>query len=331
MTSSLVSIIVTCYNRANMVTRALDSIYAQTYRPLELVIVDDGSKDNSMEVIEEWKAAHPVGNGFSCIAKTFPNGKLCLARNRGNELSHGEWIQYVDDDDWLYPTCVAEKIAYCLEHPDRNVVVHQVEYIVSGGKSIGTSKLTLAADDSHQLIHLLDTRTDTLFSPTLMIRRDAFSTVGGWTNGLIFADDIDIVFRLAAKDAHFGLVDKPLSAYNMHDADRQCNKVIHQLPDVFWANLFLNLWSFFQSSNKTQPEIRELLAKQAEFYAHRQLQWGRFNSAWLAYDVASVIRGRKQGFAALPYCLKVPLGWGIHLLFSAKQRLKKLLRYMLSK
>ncbi len=324
MTPPLVSIIVTCYNRAGMVTRALDSIFAQTYRPLELIIVDDGSKDNSVEVIEAWKAAHPDGDDFSCIAKTFPNGKLCLARNRGNELSHGEWIQYVDDDDWLYPTCIAEKMAFLAEHPDRDVVVHQVEYIVHGSESIGTSHLTLAEEDSCQLLHLLDTHTETLFSPTLMIRRDAFATVGGWTNGLVFADDIDIVFRLAAKGTKFGLVDKALSAYNMHDADRQCNKVIYQLTDDFWANLFSRLWTFFQASEKTQPEIREALAAQADFYAKRQLQWGRFNSARLAFAVATDIRGRKQGYDALPAFLKGAVGWLTYFLFAIIQMLRNL-------
>lgn len=297
----LVSIIVTCYNRADMVCKALDSVYAQTYRPLELVIVDDGSKDNSMEVIEKWKACHPDGDGFTCIAKTFPNGKLCLARNRGNELSHGEWIQYVDDDDWLYPTCIEEKMAYVASHPDRDVVVHQVEYIVSGGKSIGSSKLTLELDDSRQLLHLLDTKTDTLFSPTLMLRRTALDAIGGWTNGLIFADDIDVVFRLAANDARFGLVDKALSAYNMHDSARQCNKVIYQLPDDFWAELFQRLWEFFKGNGQVAPEIRKALARQARFYALRQMKWGRFRSAWIGVKTCSLISGETYGILYVHY------------------------------
>ncbi|OQC16077.1 MAG: putative glycosyltransferase EpsH [Lentisphaerae bacterium ADurb.Bin082] len=329
MQKTLVSIIVTCYNRAGMVCKALDSVYAQTYRPLELVIVDDGSKDNSMKVIEAWKASHPDGDGFTCIAKTFPNGKLCLARNRGNELSHGEWIQYVDDDDWLYPTCIEEKMTYIAAHPERDVVVHQVEYIVSGGKSIGSSKLTLASDDSRQLLHLLDTRTDTLFSPTLMLRRTALDAIGGWTNGLIFADDIDVVFRLAAKETKFGIVDKALSAYNMHDADRQCNKVIHQLPDDFWSSLFLRLWEFFQKTGKTTQDIRDALSGQAAFYARRQMRWGRFQSAWMGFDAASSIRGYAFGIEKLPIACKYPMGWCCFLTYKLKIMVKKLVKAMI--
>ena len=108
----LVSIVVTCYNRADMVTTALDSVWKQTYRPLELIVVDDGSTDNSMEVIEAWRKDHPDGGGFTSMVKTFPNGRQCVARNRGLALAHGEYIQFLDDDDWLYPEAVSKKMEY---------------------------------------------------------------------------------------------------------------------------------------------------------------------------------------------------------------------------
>ena len=283
----LVTIVVNCYNRADMVCTALDSVWKQTYRPIELIVIDDGSKDNTFEVVNEWSKTHPDTQDFTTVAKTFPNGKLCLARNRGLALAHGKYIQYVDDDDWLYPDCITEKMVYCRSHPEKDVVVHQVEYIVSGRKSIGTSQITLVNDDSKQTLHLMDTRTDTLFSPTLLFKLSSLKSVGGWTNGLIFADDLDIVFRMAIKGMKFGLVNKPLSAYNMHDADRQCNKVIYQLPDDFWSKLFLNLALFADLNNNDTVEIKESLGKQLLFYGRRQANWGKYNSAVICFKQAS--------------------------------------------
>lgn len=326
----LVSIVVTCYNRAGMVCKALDSVYAQTYRPLELVVVDDGSKDNSMEVILDWKTRHPDGNGFSCIARTFSNGKLCIARNRGLEMSHGEWIQYVDDDDWLYPDCVTRKMEMIVKNPSRDIVVHQVELINRFGTSIGHSNLTLAKKDEKQLLHLLNTGTETLFSPTLMFRRKTLEEVGRWTPGLVFADDVDVVFRSAIGGAHFGIVDEALSAYNMHDADRQCNKVIYQLEDDFWSKLFRSLSKFAEMHGRNDATIKDALAKQLVFYADRQARWGRYRSAICCYREAADIAAIPGLKSRLPSWILYPMMFAWHSKYIMKSKIKNMVHYIMN-
>ena len=325
----LVSIVVTCYNRANMVCKALDSVYAQTYRPLELVIVDDGSKDNSMEVILGWKSRHPDADGFTCIAKTFPNGKLCIARNRGLELSHGDWIQYVDDDDWLYPECIARKMELSAKNPSRDIVVHQVELINSLGKSIGHSRLSLLDDDVKQLQHLLNTHTETLFSPTLMFRRETLDKVGKWTPGLVFADDVDVVFRCALAGARFGIVNEALSAYNMHDAERQCNKVIYQLEDDFWSKLFKELLLFAEKYGRDNEEIKDALSAQLVFYADRQALWGRYRSAIDCYNEARTIAAHPILIMRTPAWMLYPLMFTRHLRYELFSKVKATLKRIL--
>lgn len=331
MTQPLVSIIVTCHNRADMVCTALDSVWKQTYRPLELVIVDDGSTDHSMAVIEEWCAAHPDGGGFTRIARTFPNGKLCVARNRGLELSHGEFIQYVDDDDWLYPFAVAEKIKAFQQDPTRDVMVNQVDYHSPRRGVWGQSHLTVAAEDGRQLAHILDVHTETYFSPTLMFRRGPLLECGAWTPGLLFADDVDVVIRLALCGAKFGLVDKALSAYNMHGELRQCNDMIYRLADDFWAKLFLDLFAFSRRFRRDSPEIRLALAKQADFYALRQLSIGKFRAAELCWKSAEEIgnlRNRRMKLPAWMRRIEFHLEYG---LYTGKQRLKRAVKSLLGR
>lgn len=305
MSLPLVSIIVTCYNRADMVCTALDSIWAQTYRPLELIIVDDGSKDNSMEVIEAWVEEHPDTSDFTTIAKTFPNGKLCVARNRGLELSHGELIQYVDDDDWLYPEAIEKKVALYQADPNLDVIVNQVDYFTSPTNKIGSSKITIADNLDQQLLHVLNPKHETLFSPTLMIRKDTLQSVGAWTPGLIFADDIDVVVRLAAANARFGLVDEPLSAYLMHQQHRQCNVVVKQLPEIFWPELFERLVEFCNQNERYDTEIAMAFAGQLKLYGLRELHSGHFQACLNCLESASSLTGNKNWRLNLPKCFGI--------------------------
>lgn len=138
-----------------------------------------------------------------------------------------------------------------------------------------------------------------------------------------------MVFRLAAKETKFGIVDKALSAYNMHDADRQCNKVIHLLPDDFWSSLFLRLWEFFQKTGKTTQDIRDALSGQAAFYARSQMRLGRFQSAWMGFDAASSIRGDAFGIEKLPNVCKYHFGMCCFMTNQLKMMVKKLVKAMI--
>ncbi len=323
MSHPLVSIIVTCYNRADMVCRALDSVWAQTYRPMELIIVDDGSGDNSMAVIEGWLKKHPDTADFTTVAKTFPNGKLCVARNRGLEMSRGELIQYVDDDDWLYPQAIEKKIAMFQANPELDVIVNQVDYFTSPTTKIGSSGITIANAPEQQLLHVLDTKHETLFSPTLMIRNNTLQSVGAWTPGLIFADDIDVVVRLAAANARFGLVDKPLSAYLMHQQHRQCNVVIKQLPENFWPELFEKLFAFCRQNGHDNSEIRLAFGEMLAFYGVRQLHQGDISAAQKCFEKAAAISGKSNWRLRLPKTLNGPQKM-MNLEFLAVNFLKKM-------
>lgn len=105
----LVSVIIPAYNRAQMVTEAMDSVFAQTYRPIELIVVDDGSNDNTSEIIEEWGRSHSNDPGFQLRCFRQENGGAASARNRGLVESRGEFIQFLDCDDLMRDGCIDKK------------------------------------------------------------------------------------------------------------------------------------------------------------------------------------------------------------------------------
>ena len=99
----LVSIIVPTYNWAEYIIETLDSVWTQTYRPIEVLIVYDGSTDNTSEVVHSWLRTHKPNKGFQAQYFYQQNAGAPAARNQGLIESHGEYIQFLDSDDRLHP------------------------------------------------------------------------------------------------------------------------------------------------------------------------------------------------------------------------------------
>ncbi|MGG6283148.1 glycosyltransferase [Leptolyngbya sp. AN03gr2] len=98
-----VSILIPCYNADRWIDSAIESALSQTYPHIEVIVVDDGSSDRSLEIIQSY--------GDLIRWETQPNRGGNAARNRLLELSTGEWLQYLDADDYLQPNKVADQVA----------------------------------------------------------------------------------------------------------------------------------------------------------------------------------------------------------------------------
>ena len=108
-----VSIIIPVYNTGNKLCRCLDSVLAQTYLNYECIVVDDGSTDNSSVIIDEY-----VSNDVRFKAVHKENGGVSSARNCGLKMAKGEWIVFVDSDDWLLPDHIASLMVAATDDVD---------------------------------------------------------------------------------------------------------------------------------------------------------------------------------------------------------------------
>ncbi len=108
---SLVSVLVPCYNAGAWVSATLDSVLAQTYRPLEIIVVDDGSTDDSAAVLQRYAA-----RGVTVVRQG--NQGQTAALNRALQLARGDFVQYLDADDLLHPAKVELQVARLENRPD---------------------------------------------------------------------------------------------------------------------------------------------------------------------------------------------------------------------
>lgn len=106
----LVSVIIPTYNRAHLIQNSLNSVVQQTYRPIELIVVDDGSSDNTEEVFKKWLEENDICDVLIKYIKTV-NGGAPRARNIGLQNCSGQFIQYLDSDDYIAPEKLCAHVA----------------------------------------------------------------------------------------------------------------------------------------------------------------------------------------------------------------------------
>jgi glycosyltransferase involved in cell wall biosynthesis len=138
MEKSLISIIIPSYNRAHLISETLDSIIVQTYTNWECIIVDDGSKDNTKEILSEYCKRD---NRFQYHQR--PKNRIkggSAARNYGFALSKGEYINWFDSDDIMLPNFLKEKIKIFNIESDLDVVFSYGAYFEKNEKELKVSK-----------------------------------------------------------------------------------------------------------------------------------------------------------------------------------------------
>jgi glycosyltransferase involved in cell wall biosynthesis len=119
----LVSVIVPLYNAAPFIGEALDSIMASTYRPIEIIVVDDGSTDKSLSIAQQYADKHP-----EIVVLSQPNAGASAARNKAIRSSHGTYILPVDADNKIHPLYIEEAVQVLEHQPEVRVVSCRAEF-----------------------------------------------------------------------------------------------------------------------------------------------------------------------------------------------------------
>ena len=122
MQTPLVSLIVPCYNIGEKCKVFFDSLLQQTYTHIQLILVNDGSKDNTEEILQAHRTEFEA-KGFTCEVYSKPNGGVCTAMNEGLKHVRGELLCWIDPDDGFVSEYFERRVNYMLEHPDCRILI----------------------------------------------------------------------------------------------------------------------------------------------------------------------------------------------------------------
>jgi glycosyltransferase involved in cell wall biosynthesis len=182
----LISIVVPILNRAHCVIRTLDSIVASAYRPIEIIVVDNGSTDDSMAVCKQW-AERQVGEHLSVVVLQEMKNGGNAARNRGLAEVRGEYVAFFDSDD-LFSGEALEDIAQAVEQEETDVLFLPVAQEVDGTVSVRAYQKSTAPET--QIMNGMWSTASMVF------RTQWLRDLGGWDERLTVWQDWELGLRV---------------------------------------------------------------------------------------------------------------------------------------
>lgn len=191
----LVSVIVPAYQQRRWVVEALDSVFAQTYPHIEVIVVDDGSDDGTADLVRE-----RYGEAVHVLRQT--NEGPAAARNAGLALARGELVQFLDADDRLAPTKIALQVDALARFPAYDVAYCDCTFFPDTPPRARHGMPAPPADDSSDLLAFLDGNFITAPHAALL-RRAVLQAAGGFDPSLWGVEDYDLWLRLAARGCRF--------------------------------------------------------------------------------------------------------------------------------
>jgi glycosyltransferase involved in cell wall biosynthesis len=261
---SLVSVIIPTYNGEAYIKEAIASILAQTYTNYEIIAIDDGSTDNTRNIVKN----HLYSDRFTLIAQD--NQGVATARNQGLTIAKGEYIAFLDQDDFFYPHKLTEQVSLMEKKPHLGLVNSGWDLVNREGKILSTVQ-------PWQKLPRLNPAAIIVWKPVflgaMLFRHSWLQKTAGFNPQLEQTPDVELVLSLAAIGCQGDWIEHSTVGYRQHDRNASQNTILQaqELNQV--------LERFFSQSSIT-PEIKALEAESR----YQSLVW----SAWRLYHTGNL-------------------------------------------
>jgi len=203
----LVSIIVPSFNQGRFIRRTLESIFAQDYRPLQVIVIDGASKDETVDVLRSFDGTP----GFEWVSE--PDSGVVEAVNKGFARARGVIGGIQSSDDFYLPGAISMSVAALLDDPALAFVYGDIAKVDAEGRELSRSRL---GPYSLEGVLLKDT---TILQPATFFRMALAKSLGGWREEVPYAADTDLWLRMALQAAGCKL-DRLMAQRSMHEAQR---------------------------------------------------------------------------------------------------------------
>ncbi|MBE9179511.1 glycosyltransferase family 2 protein [Oculatella sp. LEGE 06141] len=250
----LISVVIPCYNTDQFIGEAIASALNQTYPNVEIIVVDDGSSDRSLEVIQSF--------GDRIRFDSINHRGACAARNRGLELSKGEYIQFLDADDLLLPTKLERQVPL-LTSGEADLVFCK-GYIFGDGRPTRPKKSQIESPVGiDPFVYCLN---QGLSTEGPLHRRSGIEKVGRFTEGLLRAQEYDLHLRLAATNIRLRLLNEHLYKHRNHDNSSRITK--SKLSPDHLLQLFLDLETRLMAGEPYEMSKERVQALASKIFQH---------------------------------------------------------------
>jgi len=278
-----VSVVIPAYNAGKYIVDCLDSVISQTVTPKEIIVVNDGSTDETRTIVQKYENKF---DNIKCISKK--NAGLSEARNTGIQEASSEFIAFLDSDDMWLPEKLEKQLKLFDIANNKLGLIYSAYKLCDQDGQAYQGNITAPYVKGDILSHLIEKGNLVSGSGSgVLVRRSVFDDVGGFDSALKFAEDLDMWIRIAEK-YHVDFVDEVLVVIRTHTASMQAQYTSHY-------SRFLANWPLY--------------SKHSRYFTSRPcLKTIRFDAVNSALN--SIIRGklRYNGVNALRHAKGLQLG-----------------------
>ena len=249
-----IDIIICCYNSGKYLSGTVDSIINQTYKNWHIIIVDDGSTDNTNDIIEGYISRDiPITHQKNSV-----NGGFGNARQIALKLCRNKWVAILDHDDIWYPNKLEVQVNSIINNPEARLFFSNSEWFDDNG-----NVLRLNLENSQYSTGLVNNAFETLIlegclidSETVIISRLALESIGGFDSSYFYITDYDVFLKIAHK---YGVYfdNKILAKWRVHN--NQASQKMKQTMIEEHIRLFKFVLKNYQLKNNIQKFIRKRL------------------------------------------------------------------------
>jgi len=303
----LVSAIVATYNRAHVVGEAIESIVRQSYKNIEIIVVDDGSTDNTLQKL--------AGFGERITVISQKNAGPAAARNRGIKESSGEIVTFLDSDDIWLPSFI-ERHVNLLQNAGETVpcsLANSWLHFSDGRRLTSFDVALLGVPDAETIwVNVADVLATRfiMFTQMVAVRRSALERAGGFDENLWSLEDYDLALKLSF-EGPWGLIREPLAVWHQGSTDSLSKKAYKDQIRLKQNMITLRGRALTRLRHSGQfPSTQKILDRELN-YAHWDLRAAQMEQrgTWFARTIARLLhlaeRARMIGYRRSPWFPRV--------------------------
>lgn len=301
MNFPLVSIIIPCYNNDAFVKKAIESALQQTYKNVEIIVIDDGSTDDSLEIIRSFDK--------SIKWETGSNQGAPKARNRGLEIATGEYIKFLDADDILLPDCLERQVerASQLSSERKAIVYGEAIWINRDGEPLPSNPLLPRQVNEDPIAHIL---SQCPLTSCPLHKRDYLLEIGGFDPSIPKGQEHDLHLRLVLAGVEFIYHSGTVYQYREYsDTNRISNRGLSGKGAMIHFEILQQQSRNIEEQTRKplSPDVRKILARRFWAYGRAILREGYVVEAKSYFETARELDPQNCIIGNQPYPMLVQL------------------------
>jgi glycosyltransferase involved in cell wall biosynthesis len=260
----MISVIIPCYNYGHLIAETIESILIQTHTDIEIIVINDGSGDNTAEVVQRF---NEKDKRVSCYS--FPNTGLGASRNRGLEVAKGEFIQFLDADDLIEKRKFEVQLQLFREHPEADLIYGSVRYFTNDPFNPADRKITYWGSDKEWMPKLSGSGNNIITNAlkgnfahlsSLLIRKSLIDKVGLFDNSISAVADHHFLLRCVLNDGFFYYHDTPetYSLVRWHGINMSKNVLFMRSEEIRMRKMLIPLIQDPQAREINEVAIKGL-------------------------------------------------------------------------